>query len=323
MVGLPSLSRLRKVADAASWGDLVAEAWAQRPPRYRDDRPLSWTTAGCEALAIEWPARLREPGDAGWVESIRLGLAAHVTSTTTPIPQPWHNVVAIGVIRDGRRETVAIDYDDETPINPTALSSSRVYFKMQFAAEGYDDPRVVPGGFPPYFSSIFRMLTALRKERDRRAFDTDVTGRFSVGWATEIRTMALELLGQQRAFTFEGGSRPARYSAFLRQVARSKVGIDLPGRGPFCFRLVDYLAVGTCIVAVPHSAAMPVPLEDGVHLVYASPDLSDLVTLCAQLVEDDDERDRLAANARAYFDQYLTPRQIGAYYVRTLVDALT
>jgi hypothetical protein len=67
---------------------------------------------------------------------------------------------------------------------------------------------------------------------------------------------------------------------------------------------------------------MHVPLVDGEHLIYAQPDLSDLAPLCANLISDASERERLAANARDYFDRYLTPRQLGAYYVRSLLEAL-
>jgi hypothetical protein len=40
------------------------------------------------------------------------------------------------------------------------------------------------------------------------------------------------------------------YTQYLREIADSRVCIDLPGEGPFTYRLVEYLAIGSCIIAL-------------------------------------------------------------------------
>ena len=95
----------------------------------------------------------------------------------------------------------------------------------------------------------------------------------------------------------------------------------MPGAGDFCKRLVDYLAVGSCVVRPPPSVRLPVKLIDGEHVVYCASDLSDLGDVCSHLVRDDVERERIARNAREFFDRYLHRRQLATYYVSKIVDA--
>lgn len=110
-----------------------------------------------------------------------------------------------------------------------------------------------------------------------------------------------------------GGGAKLRYSRSLIEVATSRVCVDLPGNGPLCFRLVDYMAIGACIIAYPHEAAFPVPLEDRVQVVYMQRDMSDLVDLCAHYARDAAERERLCLASRQYFDQHLSSRQLALY----------
>ena len=112
-----------------------------------------------------------------------------------------------------------------------------------------------------------------------------------------------------------------RYSQHLMDIAASKVSVDLPGNGPFCFRLLDYFAVGACIVAVRHTAEFPVPLVPGVHIAYVKDDLSDLVDVCRYYVENEEARQAMKNNARDYFDKYLHRRQIGAHYLNCCLEA--
>jgi hypothetical protein len=51
-------------------------------------------------------------------------------------------------------------------------------------------------------------------------------------------------------------------------------------------------------------------------------DLSDLGEVCARLARDGPERERIARNARSYFDRYLHRRQLAAYYVSEIHRAL-
>ncbi len=105
-------------------------------------------------------------------------------------------------------------------------------------------------------------------------------------------------------------------------MARTKIGIDLPGNGDFCFRLIDYLSIGVCVIGPKPRTEFPVPLVDGEHIVYCKPDLSDLVPLCRRYLADDRERTRIARNARDYFDRYLHRDQLARYYLHRFFEAV-
>jgi hypothetical protein len=217
---------------------------------------------------------------------------------------------------------VAIDYADSSDINETCKQQSDLYFKMQFRASGYDDESVVPGGFPPSGPELYAYLGRLRRIRARRRFTSDVYGRFSPDYASETRRRAIELLQAQDMFGYEGGFEVIRYSRYLTETARAKICIDLPGNGAFCFRLIDCLALGSCIIGPRPAARLHAPLIDGVNVVYCADDLSDLVSLCTRYLEDEEEREAVARAAQLHFDRYLEQTQWAAYYLHTAVRRL-
>ena len=112
------------------------------------------------------------------------------------------------------------------------------------------------------------------------------------------------------------------YADFLQEVARSKICIDLPGLGDFCFRLVNYLAVGSFVIAYPHKSVLNVPRVDREHIVYCKEDFSDLNELCEYYLKNDSEREEIAANARRFFDLYLHKDNLVKYYLKTILDRL-
>lgn len=73
------------------------------------------------------------------------------------------------------------------------------------------------------------------------------------------------------------------YPGCLKEIARARICIDLPGNGPICHRQIDYLAVGACVIGPKPPVALPVELRDGEEIVYAKPDLSDLLERCEQV----------------------------------------
>jgi glycosyltransferase involved in cell wall biosynthesis len=190
---------------------------------------------------------------------------------------------------------------------------------MQYALGGYGRPHLVPGGYVPADPALYTYLGRLRALRDRRDYAHDVYGRFSLDYAPAVRQRAHELLSRQPHFQYEGSLQRVRYSRFLREVARSRICIDLPGNGDFCFRLIDYLAVGACIIGPRHGTALPVPLIEGEHIIYAKDDLSDLVDLCRQYLADDERREAISRNARRLFDDHLHRRSLAAYYLHTIL----
>jgi hypothetical protein len=310
--------RLETLGDRDTWSGLALEAVGHvsfaAPPK----TPLSWDVP--EEISVVWPISYDWEHAAKWVEPLRRELASLADLRCAEIAQPFTRVVLAEVEAAGARRRVAIDYADSVELNGDAAAQADIYFKMQYRNEGYDAPHVVKGGFVSNGDALRRYLGPLRRLPDRSRLRYDVYGAFSPRYASELRHAAVEALSGDPRFVYEGGFTIARYSAHLWKTARSKVCVDLPGNGPFCFRLVDYLAVGVPILAAPHGAQLHIPLQEGVHLLYASDGLADLGDAAAALVDDEPRRNRLASAARAFYDCYLHPRQLAAYYLHTTMS---
>lgn len=112
------------------------------------------------------------------------------------------------------------------------------------------------------------------------------------------------------------------YIDFLKEVAQSKICIDLPGLGDFCFRLINYLAIGSFVIAYPHRTMLHVPLVDRKHIIYCKEDFSDLIELCEYYLENADQRETIARNACEFFDLNLHKDNLVRYYLRTCLNRL-
>lgn len=270
-----------------------------------------------DGATLQWPQRYRWPPAHLWFDSLLVGFRRHLDVRAAPIEQPPGPVVRAELRRGSDRWPLAFDFSDFPDIDEEIARASTVYFKLQHAREGYGLAQVVPGGYVPMGAAIHRHLWWLRRARATLPPRDDVYGRFSVH--SEARRAAVEALEAQRRFRYHGdGVR--RYLPYLYDIARSRVCVDLPGRGPLTFRLVEYLAIGSCVVALPHEVQLPVPLADGEQLVYAhSPD--ELVDRAAELLQDDQKRRELARASRAYYDRFLAPRQLAAYYLTRIGSA--
>jgi len=301
----------------------------QQPAR---DAPLHIDPCELRGVAIRWPAVLQWAPAKSWVEPLFYGLRARIPVTVHDIPQRLGGAVVIELCRGARVHRVALNYSDYPDLvhlgkDQGSSPALALEFKMQFRNGGYGNDNILPGGFVPgafVFDSarIDWHVRGARRVRDRRQFHYDVYGRFGLGFATEIRTRALQVLQNQSRVRFYGGGSKVSFREFLREIAGARVCLDLPGNGPFCFRLVNYLAVGACVISPPHSVAMPVPLVDRTHIVYTRPDMSDLVDLCEQYVNDDDAREAVMTAARDYYRRHLYWRSLSDYYLRTMLDRL-
>jgi hypothetical protein len=303
---------------AAVTGRLREAAW-RLGPRYRPADELGYPLdrSRLAAVRVEWPVAYRWPPTTSWLDPLREGLERFVPVTPTHVEQPPTAVVVFVAEIDGVRHEIAVDYSDYDDVDETWVARAALYFKMQFEPALHDRLGIRPGGYVPYRSEIYRYLSALRR-RSAAARRAVVYGRFSAN--NDVRRAVLSELRAQTRFPYDHGEASSRYASYLVGAARSAVCLDLPGRGPLCFRLVDYLAAGCCVVALRHRAVLPVPLENGVHVAYAdSPE--ELVDRCAELLGEPARRDRLAAGARDYFDRYLERRQLAAYYLGELLTA--
>lgn len=294
--------------------------------RYSLDQPLSSPcpidAKKLENVAVYWPGKYQWPAAEKWVNSILRGLQKFVRVYLKKIPQPYKGIVVIHWVNNHATHEVAIDYSDYPGLNEKCAGRCRPYFKMQYDSQGYSPKHVVPGGFVPGGNELYRYLPYLRTLRDKGAFSYDVYGLYSYNFAVDVRKRAVDILRRQGTFRYEGGGQTIRYSRYLREIAQSKICIDLPGNGDFCFRLIEYLAVGACIIGPRHRTVLHHHLVDRKHVVFTKDDLTDLVPLCAFYLENDEAREEMCRESRAFFDSYLHRDQLAAYYLETCLKQL-
>ncbi len=310
------VSRLLSIRD---WPDLAIEAryrWRSIPPL---EQQISWElpTDVRKRVKVRWPAVY---GDFGFTHHIAPAFGRFIdVELVDREAADEHTLVAEFEI-DGKRHEVAFDLADYPDFESGASGDAALTFKMQFRASGYANQQIVPGGYIPVNLMVYRMLPWLRSQRLNKPPLYEVSGRFGGAFAEDVRARAVENLASAEMFDYWGGIGRVRYSKFLREIARSRVSVDMPGNGPLCFRFVEYLAVGACIVAFPHGSLLPMPLVEGRHLLYINEDLTDLVEKCEWCLRNPAEAQQLSTAAAEYFDRYLHREQLAAYYIRTLLD---
>lgn len=275
-----------------------------------------------EDVVIRWPASYQWPTARIWVDTLLYGFKSRARVEFVDLGQPYRGTVIFQFVVEGKAHDIAIDYSDYAEVNPESVARCALYFKMQHDREGYGYQNVLPGGYVSGGRKIYLHLSRLRRLRDARDFRFDVYGRFSTEFAAETRRRAVELLNNQNKFRFEGGLKKVKYLDFLKEIARAKICIDLPGEGDLCFRLINYLAVGACIVGPPPRTKLHAPLIDRVHVAHTQTDLSDLVEVCSYYLENTDAREEMCRNSRHFFDQYLHKDNLTAYYLRSCLDRL-
>jgi hypothetical protein len=301
----------RTAARMLAWE--VAERSA--PPQ---STPLTWPLDANtrSRITVSWPERYAQANAHLYVDPILRGMASHVDVVRTSIAQHEGNLVLFDVTDGVSTLRGAIDYDDLPDLH-ASVSACDVYFKLQYRRGGYDLEHVVPGGYVSTRPALYRHAARWRRLRES-PFRFDVFGRFGLRYNAETRRRVLEAMSRQSRLRFAGGSSPTSWHEYMDDMARSAVSLDLPGRGPLCYRLVEALAVGGCVVGPELDAELHVPLN-GCRIPA---DVGDLVETCEKLVGDGARRDMLSAAAGDYFDRYLRPEQLGGYYLHTCLALL-
>jgi hypothetical protein len=311
------LNALQTLRDGAI--EVALQKFASTPPvsqRWQIDR---------EELAdvvIRWPSTYQWPAARLWVESLLYGFKSRARVEFVELPQPYRGTVIFQFVVRGKSHDVAIDYSDYADVNPKSVDRCALYFKMQHRREGYEFANVLPGGYVCGSRKLYLHLSRLRRLRDAENFQFEVYGRFSTEFAGETRRRAVELLRNQDSLRFEGGLKKVEYVNFLKEIAHAKICINLPGEGDLCFRLINYFAIGACVIGPPPRNVLQAPLVDRLDVVYTRPDLSDLVDLCRYYIAHDHAREEMARRSRQFFDEYLHKDSLTAYYLRSCLDHL-
>jgi hypothetical protein len=289
---------------------------------------MVWRRGGpCQAPAIveqpgpkavvRWPLRYEHPIAGGFVREIEAGFHAVASVEHAEIEQPYEGIVVIEIDAGDGPRRVAIDYYDFTFVNERCAADVHTYFKFQHLRGGYPGfPNVKPGAYvttSPFLYSYWCRLRALRRKAPP---SSDAFGRFGLRYSAPIREAALRALEGERRLAYAGGSRATSHTRYLREMARARVCVDMPGQGPFCCRMVEGLAMGCCMIGPRHGTVLPEELSDGVNYVYCRDDLSDLGDLCVAYARDEERRASVEAAAARYFDDVLHPVRIAERYLR-------
>ncbi|HWY17133.1 MAG TPA: glycosyltransferase [Solirubrobacteraceae bacterium] len=268
---------------------------------------------------VRWPAVYQHPNAEPFVRAIKGGLATCARMVVTDIPQPYEGIVLFEVDHGGGLRRVAIDYFDFTFVNEPCANEVDMYFKFQYLRGGYPGfTNVVPGGYVTSSSFPYTHWCKLRALRRSSSATVDVFGRFGLRYSASLRRAAIGMLESDGRLSYAGGTRPTQYTRYLREMARARVCVDLPGQGPFCYRLIECLAMGCCVIGPRHTTELPDDLRDGIEIVHCSDDLDDLADLCVTYAGDATIRAPIEVAAAEYFDEHLHPVRIAERYLNTV-----
>ncbi len=117
---------------------------------------------------------------------------------------------------------------------------------------------------------------------------------------------------------FHGGEPIGGFERYVEELLDYKIGVSVGGRGEFCYRDVEYMAMGIPFIRFKFNNEMAAPLIPNVHyisvdrpsdIVYdheCGPDHAKLLEKRFLEVKDDVEfLNFISNNARKYYEQYL------------------
>jgi glycosyltransferase involved in cell wall biosynthesis len=97
-------------------------------------------------------------------------------------------------------------------------------------------------------------------------------------------------------------------SQYLEGIRRSVVVFNTPAvRGCHGWKLAEYLALGKAIISTPLLRDLPVALDHGKQIHFVDGSKRSIAAAIKRIRGDHEYRGRLEANARAYYDSYLSP----------------
>lgn len=240
----------------------------------------------------------------------------------------------------GEKFTIAmLDINTIPEMNFAILrSKTKFYFKVHATDKILGLPNVYP--FPNSASRLEYMdlLPDLRKIKDDTTFALDF---FFIGWHDDdgLRLWTVKRAREQKDWRTIAGCLPFKhhtkvdpkfqlprmeYDKYLKTHAVSKINLALPGGGalPFMsFRHVELMGIG-CAVLTRRPTSVPFRKEqfDRSVIYYNRENFIDVVN---HYLQNEKERERIAMNARAYFDNFLKPEAHALYMIQTILKRIS
>lgn len=97
---------------------------------------------------------------------------------------------------------------------------------------------------------------------------------------------------------------------YLEKIKRSSIVFNTPAvSGCHGWKMAEYMAMGKAMISTAIINEMPEPLIDGHHLIFANTE-DEIIAAVARLKDDEDLRQNIKYNAKAYFAKYLSPEMV-------------
>ena len=209
-------------------------------------------------------------------------------------------------------------------LEPNLLSKTRVYFKVHASKKVLQRPNVIL--FPNSASSL-EYLDHLEDFRQIKADTTYALDFFFIGWNDDdgLRLWTVKKAKAQKAWRVVAGCMPFKhhttvepkfsmprmgYLSYLSTHAASKINLALPGGRslPFVsFRHVELLGIGAAVIT-RRPTSVPFRKDQFDHCVIYY-DRENFIDVVNYYLQNEEERERIAMNARRYYEKFLTPER--------------
>lgn len=175
--------------------------------------------------------------------------------------------------------------------------------------EAYDRARLLPGGWPALEPRrVVPFPLAVRSDlmpAPAKDLAYDVT--FWASTSHEDRRAAFRMLAG-RYDCDANGSTPHRTlrdfarkgDAYLRELSRARISLNVRGGGWDTLRLWEMLAMGTAVLSQRLPLVIPQPPTDGAELAWVREDLADLHERIGYFLTHEEERAAMARAGRAW-----------------------
>jgi hypothetical protein len=225
----------------------------------------------------------------------------------------------IFAVRDkGNVVRCAYDYSDYPIISTEIAARVDLYFK-EVAPLTLTSPKVIAAGYMPRNPRLVAKAR-VRYLAHASSKTIDVYGRFG-NWTDSqpFRQMLVSKVATS-SLNFVGGFDPKVYPVYLKELMRAKIALEAPGQAPLSQRLPEAMALGAVVATVDPKSRFPEELVEGIHYISIKDDGSDVVSVCEELLRDEERRERIAAQGMLFFDRNFSPQSVGRRIIHHAIN---
>lgn len=268
----------------------------------------------------------------------RLGIPVELTSKWMKRIGPPKNplgpyIYPIEFIFDNGRQLILYDINTTDMIFHRYLNLGYPYFKIHVRPKDLNRYRITAVPNTPSTPEFLDHLPALRAAKDRKVYDYDF---FFSGWcsANGLRIQACRMAKEQlkkSAYcglqdfkhhrSAPGDLKKVRMPAFTHWMnqAASKLNLALPGGGALpwvSFRHVELWGIGAAVLTYPADYYVFKKARNVyISWIEFKRDFLNFNGTIDHFLRENDLREEIAANGRAYFDAYYTPEKQAEFFI--------